>query len=195
MAESIFQDIQSRAFRAGVTPRTQESREWFRKQLANMRSINRQRLLKDKLVTKTNRPRIGDMYMFYYDAKHKDTLPYWDQFPLVILTDKAPNGFYGLNLHYLPLNLRARLFDSLLETATNRAYNDTTRMRARYDLLKGVGKMKYYKPCFHRYLTSHVDSGIVKVEPAEWEIALFMPIQKFKGATASQVWKDSKDKF
>lgn len=175
-----------------MTPRTRESAEWFRKQLANMRSINRQRLLRDQLVTKVSRPKIGEMYMFYYDAKHKDTLPYWDQFPLIILVDQAPKGFYGLNLHYLPLTLRAQLFDALVETS-NKRYDETTRMRIKYDLLKGVNKMKYFKPCFKRYLSGHVDSGIVKVEPSEWEIALFMPIQKFKGATATQVWKDSKD--
>lgn len=192
MASSVFQDLQVKAFRAGVTPRSNESMAWFRNQVKNMRNINRQKLLKDDSVTKVTRPRMGDMYMFYYDPKHKDTLPYYDQFPLIIMVDRAPGGFYGLNLHYLPPVLRAKFFDALMDTMSNDKYDESTRMRARYNVLKSASKMKYFKPCFKHYLTKHVDSRIAKVEPTEWEIALFMPLQRFKGATASAVYKDSR---
>jgi hypothetical protein len=195
MASTVFQDLQVKAFRAGISPRTAESMSWFRNQVKNMRGINRQSLLKDEAVTRVSRPKIGDMYMFYYDPKHKDTLPFYDQFPLIVLVDKAPGGFYGVNLHYLPPALRARFFDALMDTMNNKAYNDTTKMRARYNLLKSSAKMKYFKPCFKHYLTQHVDSRIAKVEPTEWEIALFMPLQRFKGATAAEVYKDSRSKI
>lgn len=192
MASTVFQDLQVKAFRAGVTPRSDESMKWFRNQVKNMRSINRQALLKDDAVTRVSRPRMGDMYMFFYDPKTKDTLPYYDTFPLIIMVDRAPGGFYGLNLHYLPPNLRAKFFDALTDTMSNKKYDDSTRIRARYNLLKSVRNMRYFKPCFKHYLTSHVDSRIAKVEPSEWEIALFLPVQRFKGATATQVYKDSR---
>lgn len=192
MASSVFQDLQVKAFRAGVSPRSKQSMDWFRKQVKNMRSINRQKLLKDDAVTKVSRPRMGDMYMFYYDPKHKDTLPFYDQFPLIIMVDRAPGGFYGLNLHYLPPVLRAKFFDALMDTMSNDKYDDSTRLRARYNLLQSSSKLKYFKPCFKHYLTKHVDSRIAKVEPSEWEIALFMPIQRFKGATSEQVYKNSR---
>lgn len=192
MADSLFNTLQAQAFKAGVTPRTKDSQMWFRKKLMNMRNINRQKLLKDSAVEKVQRPRMGDMYMFYYDAKHKDTLPYYDQFPLIIMVEKAPKGFYGINVHYLPLPLRAKFFDALLETATDDKYDEGTRLRTRYRMIKNVQKLKYFKPCFKHYLTSQVDSRIVKIQPTEWEVAMFMPVQRFKGATATQVWKDSK---
>lgn len=192
MADSLFNTLQAQAFKAGVTPRTKDSQMWFRKKLMNMRNINRQKLLKDSAVEKVQRPRMGDMYMFYYDAKHKDTLPYYDQFPLIIMVEKAPKGFYGINVHYLPLPLRAKFFDALLETATDDKYDEGTRLRTRYRMIKNVQKLKYFKPCFKHYLTSQVDSRIVKIQPSEWEVAMFMPVQRFKGATATQVWKDSK---
>jgi len=166
---------------------------WFRKQVKNMRNINRNSLLKDEAVERVTRPRIGDMYMFYYDPKHKDTLPFYDQFPLIILVDKAPGGFYGLNLHYLPLPLRAKFFDAL--TMSNNKYDETTRLKARYAALQASAKLKYFKPCFKRYLTSHVESRIARVQPTEWEIALFLPTQRFKGATAAEVYKDSRSKI
>lgn len=192
MANTVFQDLQVKAFRAGVTPRSAESQAWFRNQVKNMRGLNRQKLLKDESVTKVTRPRMGDMYMFYYDPKHKDTLPYYDQFPLIVMVDRAPGGFYGLNLHYLPPTLRARFFDALMDTMSNDKYDESTRLRARYSVLKSASKMKYFKPCFKHYLTRHVDSQISKVEPTEWEIALFLPTQRFKGANASKVYKDSR---
>lgn len=192
MAESLFDKLQLQAFKAGVAPRTKDSQNWFRNQLKNMRNINRQRLLKDSALEKVQRPRMGDMYMFFYDAKNKDTLPYWDQFPLIIMVERAPGGFYGLNVHYLPLPLRAKFFDALLSTTNDNKFDEGTRMRVRYRMIKNVRKLKYFKPCFKHYLTDHIDSRIVKVQPSEWEVAMFLPVQRFKGATATQVWKESR---
>ena len=44
---------------------------------------------------------VGKMYMFSYDPKTKADLPYYDTVPLVIITEPMPNGFSGINLHYL----------------------------------------------------------------------------------------------
>jgi len=193
MAESFFDKLQIQAYRAGVQPRTRESQDWFRDKLKNMRNINRQRLLKDPTVTRTQRPRMGDMYMFFYDPKHKDTLPYYDTFPLIIMVERAPGGFYGLNLHYLPPVLRAKLFDAL--TLTNDKYDESTRFKARYRVLKSVRKLRYFKPCFKHYLTEHIESRIAKVEPTEWEVAMFMQTQRFKKSTASNIYRDSRQKL
>ena len=139
------------------------------------------------------RQRMGDMYMFFYDPKHKETLPYYDTFPLIIMVEKAPGGFYGLNMHYLPPVLRAKLFDGLAKS--DERYDENTRFRARYRLLQSVRKLKYFKPCFKHYLTKHVEGRISKVEAPEWEIALFMPTQRFKKATATQVYADSRKAY
>ena len=49
--------------------------------------------------------------------KHKETLPFYDSFPLVIIIGKAKGGFLGMNLHYLPPTLRAKFLDALMENA------------------------------------------------------------------------------
>lgn len=193
MANSFFEKMQLQAFRAGIKPRTDESQDWFRDKLRNIRNINRQTLLRDSAVTRVTRPRMGDMYMFFYDPKHKETLPYYDTFPLIIMVEKAPGGFYGLNMHYLPPVLRAKLFDGLAKS--DERYDENTRFRARYRLLQSVRKLKYFKPCFKHYLTKHVEGRISKVEAPEWEIALFMPTQRFKKATATQVYADSRKAY
>jgi len=192
MADSLFDKLQAQAFKGGVAPRTAESLKWFRTNLKNMRGLNRGKIIRDSALTRVSRPMLGEMYMYTYDAKHKDTLPYWDAFPLIILVDRAPGGFYGLNLHYLPLILRAKFFDELIKT-TNGNYDSNTRMKARYRLIKTARKMRYFKPCLKHYLSNQITSRIMKVNPTEWEVALFLPVQQFKGATVQKVWKDSKE--
>jgi len=71
MAESIFTDLEAKAYRQGIQPRTKESLKWFRGQPANMKQINRWKLLKDERLEKVSRPRVGEMFMFWYDAKKK----------------------------------------------------------------------------------------------------------------------------
>ena len=193
MADSFFEKLQLQAFRAGVQPRSDESQKWFRNKLKNIGQVNRQKLLRDSALQRVARPRMGDMYMFFYDPKHKETLPYYDTFPLIIMVEKAPGGFYGLNMHYLPPVLRAKLFDGLEKS--DERYDENTRFRARYRLLQSVRKLKYFKPCFKHYLTKHVEGRISKVEAPEWEIALFMPTQRFKKATATQVYADSRKAY
>ena len=60
------------------------------------------------------------MYFFNYDPKHKETLPYYDRYPLVICVKLLPDGFHGLNLHYLPPMQRAGLLTKLEEVASNK---------------------------------------------------------------------------
>jgi len=38
---NLFKNLEIEAFRAGITPRTKESRDWFRKRLSGIRRINR----------------------------------------------------------------------------------------------------------------------------------------------------------
>lgn len=192
MSDSIFQKLEIEAFRAGIQPRTRESLEWFRDRLKDMKTINRNGLLKDPALQKRQRVGVGMMYMYFYDPKHRKTLPYYDAFPLTIVVEPTKDGFYGLNLHYLPPVLRARLFDKLLETASNRRYDETTKFKINYQILKSVSNLKAFQPCFKRYLTSQVDSPIVLVEAPEWEIATFLPTQQFQKASASKVWSESR---
>ena len=130
--------------------------------------------------------------MFYYDAKHKDTLPYFDRFPMIFPFKKVDGGFLGINLHYLPLLYRAKLMDSLYELTSNDRYDETTKLRLSYKLLESASKYKYFKPTVKHYLTDHVRSRFLYVYPSEWDIALFLPLERFQGATKQVVWSESR---
>ena len=189
---NIFQSLELQAFRAGITPRTKESREWFRKKVSSLKSINREALMKEDPLKQTTEEIIGSMYMFSYDPKHKETLPYYDTFPLVVVVGPAEGGFYGLNLHYLPPILRAKMLDALMDITTNKKYNDSTRFKMSYELLAKTAKLKYFKPCFKHYLNEHVKSKFAMVPAPEWEIATFLPTANFEKASTSKVYKDSR---
>jgi len=188
---NIFQTVEMEAFRAGITPRTKESREWFRKKVQNMRGINRRALMKEDPIEMQPKSVVGSMYMFFYDAKHRDTLPYWDAFPLIVAVGPANKGFYGLNLHYLPIPLRAKMLDSLMDITNNKKYDETTKFEVSYNTLQRIAKLKYYKPCFKHYLTSQVEGKLAYIPPPEWEIATFLPIAQWQG-NKGQVYKDSR---
>ena len=191
---NLFQKLEIEAFRKGITPRSKESMAWFRNKAQKL-SPSRRDLLRDESLTLKNRPRVGDMFMYFYDPKTKDTLPYYDRFPLTILVDRAPKGFYGLNLHYLPLDVRAKFLDALLDNLTNKRYDESTRFRLSYEMLKGASKLRAFRPCFKRYLSAHVRSRFAKVEAPEWEIATFLPTADFEKASSSEVYKDSRRKM
>ena len=101
--ESLFRELEIEAFRAGITPRTKQSIEWFRKkarQLFRGRAMqNRRDIMQDDALALRTKPVVGktQMYMYYYDAKHKATLPYYDGFPLILMLGPAKGGFMGLH--------------------------------------------------------------------------------------------------
>jgi hypothetical protein len=189
---NLFNTLELQAFRAGITPRTQQSREWFRKKAQELRTVNRNDLMKEEPVLLRNQTAVGSMYMFFYDPKHKETLPYYDRFPLVIVLGPAEGGFLGLNLHYLPPTLRAKFLDALLEITNNKTYTDNTKFNITYSTLQRAARFKYFKPCVKHYLTDHVRSRFAKVQSPEWEIAVFLPTADFAKANKNKVYSDSR---
>jgi len=193
----IFDEILLRGIRAGQAPgRTKAAREWYRKQAQGVSkgSVSQSKL--ESQLTKSGRAKgrlqYGNMYMFAYDPKHKDTLPYYDKFPLVFPINKAKGGFLGINLHYLPPTLRAKLMDALYSTTTNKKYDDSTRLKISYDILNSAAKFKPFKPTVKHYLSNQLQSRFLLIAPSEWDTALFLPTANFVGASKQKVWADSR---
>lgn len=189
---NLFKTLEYEAFRAGITPRTNQSREWFRKKTQALRRVSRNDIMKEDPIELKQRGALGTMNMFFYEAKHKETLPYWDAFPLVIAIGPAAGGFLGLNLHYLPPVLRAKFLDALLDTLNNSAYNNSTKFTVTYNMLKKAANMKYFKPCVKHYLYNQVRSRFARVPAPEWEIATFLPLADWRKTSASNVYSDSR---
>lgn len=190
----IFDEILQKGINEGQIPaRTRVAREWYRKQAKSIGKINETAFFKTTTHDHfQSRFKLGHMYMFYYDPKHKDTLPYYDRVPLIFPICKAKGGFLGINFHYLPLDLRAKLMNALYDITNNKKYDETTKLKLTYTVLESATKFRMFKPAIKHYLTQHVRSRLMYIHPTEWDIALFLNIAKFQGATQTQVWADSR---
>ena len=191
MATQLFTQILNEA--PDVSKRTDNANVWLREQALGVRNVSNVKALvsqqSDRLVSQLT---VGRMYMFAYNPKTKDDLPYYDKFPLIFPFRRVQGGFYGINMHYLPHVLRARLMDNLYTLANNTNKDDTTKLRLSYQLLDSAAKFRYFKPCVKHYLNTQVKSRFLWIPANQWETALFLPLERFTGATKQQVWRDSR---
>ena len=188
----VFSDILKKGSNRGfMSGKTDEAIKWYRTAAKNFTSVSRDRLLREKSQVRSS-VQPGSMYMFAYDAKHKETLPYYDAFPLIFPVRLLDDGFLGLNFHYLQPNLRAMLMDSLYTLNSDPKLTDKAKVQLSYQLLRSASQFKYFQPCLKRYLYSQFRSKFVYVDPDTWDIALFLPTEQFRGATNTQVWSDTR---
>lgn len=144
----------------------------------------------------------GSLYFFLYDPKGAKILPYYDQFPFVLVLKRDQGSLLGLNFHYLNYRLRAMFFDLLYvfrdrdplasTSKVNQVDHDlAVRLRVTYDILSYTKKYRAFRPCIKRYLFSHFRTPLIQVGANEWPIALFLPVESFVGAPISTIWDDS----
>ena len=190
----VFDTILATAFRKGLSSRqTVSACNWFRtKAKALGKDITPESLMGEVERYRTSIT-YGRLYHFFYDPKHKATLPYYDTFPLVFPIDYKQNGFLGINLHYLPLRMRAYLMDALFENLNNSRFDESTRILTNYAVLNSASKYKWFRPTIKHYLWGHVRSRFLRIEVYEWNIALFLPTERFQKMNKENVWIDSKD--
>ncbi len=202
MVAYIFNQMLEEGVKAGKVPAlTRTSRNWFRDLAKNKRSVTPQKIFSTAPKAQFTRfPQIGFMYHFFYNPKTKDKLPYYDTFPLIFpLQDvfnrkRATRGgkFYGINLHYLHPRLRARLMDALYTVTTDRNYDEETRVKAGFKLLNRASKFRFFKPCVKSYLMTNVRGRLVKINANAWDLALFLPTERFRKATKQKVFRESR---
>jgi len=193
MAKKLIDRISESLAKEGHAPRTQKARAWLRSKVDTLK-FNNKSLMRDEDRSR-NKSKIGRMYFFFYDPKHKDKLKYYDRFPLVIPIEEYTDGFLGLNLHYIHPKHRITLLDKLSEVANNDRYDSTTKLKITYAYLSASSKMYEATPCIKRYLTNHIKSRFLEIDASEWDIAVMLPAESFVGASTSKVFADSRKKF
>jgi len=171
-----------------------KSRSWFEQQvlLMSKQQITPPKVLQGNPDQLTTTVMPGKLYMFLYDPKLKKELPYYDRFPLVFPFRKTPDGFIGLNLHYLPYHLRIQLLDRLMVYKSNDRMDETTRIKYSWGLIDGVSRYAAAKPCVKQYLLGHVRSQFRQVVAKDWATAMLLPVERFVGASTQEVWTDSR---
>ena len=190
--EGFLDTLKSAIKTSSATAKARAAGDWFREKVKQASASTRMRAVTPAQLLKRQEEgsaTLGKMLFYKYDPKFAKKLPYWDMYPLVFPFEKAKGGFYGLNLHYIPPRDRAILMDQLKEYATNNKYDATTRLKITYNLLKGFGRAV---PCVKRYLGTNIRSNTVRINADEWEIAIFLPVERFQKEKKSVVWNDSR---
>jgi hypothetical protein len=145
--------------------------------------------------SKLTRARFGFPLMFKYSPKWASTLPYYDILPMPILLAKYPDGFLGLNIHYLPWAKRLQLAERLVRATKNRKRITYPQIKRAWNSLRLP--MGYSYLIIRRYLDSHIQSPIAVFTwetyraaavniPGKWR----KKSEKAVFAAMQQKWKD-----
>ncbi len=102
--------------------------------------------------------KLGMGVMFVYDAKWKKSLPFWDRLPFSVILTKYPDGFLGINLHYVPWARRLQLVKKIYKLKKNHR-------RITYPMIKKAWATAKLPEALlmlsiRRYLYSHIRSQI-----------------------------------
>jgi len=213
MARLIFQKTLKTASEKGIIPESsRKAVRWFRRKARGIRTSPRDILSEQERWKRTTLKRqlLGNMYFFIYDPVGKDTLPYWDTFPIVIPIELTNDGFIGINFHYLDPRFRAILMDrlnelerdepDLMDKSEQSQSGKLDWRKIRYRRLSNLTRYKYFRPCLKRYKFKNIQSRLIQVEKPEWDIALFLPLEKFQNRSGrspglTRIWNDSKNAF
>lgn len=196
MVSTVFSKIvQTGAPPANVSKHAADAHQWLRNKAMEVRRVDTLGLLRKTPANLMNRTFVGQMFLFSYDPKTRDKLPFYDAFPLVFPFRRERDGFYALNMHYLPYMLRAMLMDQLYSLINNNSNDETTRLRLSYQVLLSSSRYRFFKPCVKHYLNSHVSSRFLYIPPQEWDTSLFLPTERFIGANKQNVFLDSRRKI
>jgi hypothetical protein len=107
-------------------------------------------------VKKGSQLKLGMLYLWVYDAKHKSSLPVWDKLPLVVLLG-VPHGKYitGINLHYIPYLRRIQFIKSIQKKGGKVKYDDIAKAWKEAKIPQA-----YVALSIRKYLVSHIKSNI-----------------------------------
>ena len=164
-----------------------KSTQWYKDKIKEFGKPGALDLIRDG--KRDNKPFFGKLNMFFYNPKFKKQLPYYDTFPLVLPLERYNDGFLGINLHYLPIPLRIKLLDRLVDYSNNSQFDESTRLIVDYSKLK---KIRLIKPTIHKYLAGQVQSQFRRIDADEFTVATLLPVQRFAKASVGQVYRDSR---
>jgi hypothetical protein len=176
---------------------TRKSQEWFRRAARSVSEVDTDRMRETAAKSRIQRTirgdDIGSMFHFYYDAKHKDKLPYWDRHPIVVPIEMYKDGFLGINFHYISPYQRARLMNALYTQAQFDDKGRPARLDVTYGILAAAARFAPFKPCVKRYLRGRYTS-MLWIAPDEWDMAIMLPTAQWEsriGASPTKIYRDS----
>ena len=171
-----------------------KSKAWYEQQMVLLmkQGIMPWNVMKGNPAQLTTRLLPGKMYMFRYDPLTKQDLPYYDRFPCVLLYKRNISGFSGINLHYLPYQMRVQLLYRMMVFKTNAKMDENTRLRFQWSAIKGVSKFAAAVPAFKNYNFSGLRSQFREIRAYDWTTAALLPVEQFVKLADDRIWDKSR---
>ena len=82
-----------------------------------------------------------------------------------------------------------RVLDRLVDYSNNTNFDESTRLAVDYSKLKNI---RLIKPTLKRYLAGRVKTQFRRIDADEFTVAALLPVQRFKKASAKEVYSDSR---
>jgi len=181
-------DIRS-IIHANAKKESKLSWNWYETNVRNAAAgMSAQKFFGDNQAHQTKNIVPGDMVSFFYDPKGKDTLPYYDTFPMILPFNADKDSFTALNLHYLHPRVRAVLLEKLMVYATDDKLTPKTRLAFSWQTLKSASQFSEIGVCVKKYLFKQMKSSFIVIPPKEWKYVIWLPLCRFQGATNEHVW-------
>ena len=164
---SLFDDIKESAEGRELSTR------WYRGKITSMGGSSMSATQHINQGNSTARPNYGMMNLFSYSPETAEKLDYYDMFPLSIPVAKHRDGFTGINFHYLPIPLRVKLLNTLVESFKDDGNN-------RLDMTwRNISGLRSVRPIVRRYKARNVNSLFLKLTVEDMLIAVLLPVQQF----------------
>jgi hypothetical protein len=164
---------------------------WFTKRIKDLGHFSRTELLKETKNLQGSRLFPGSMNFFGYDPLTKETLPYYDRFPLVLVISIGRRTFSGIAFHYLPIPLRVKLFERIATISTSKNLNQQRILQLTWEMLRNASRFPEVAPAIKQYRYDHIQTKVIRIPLDEMKIALFLPNEQFVKASASTVQRIS----
>ena len=99
----------------------------------------------------------AEFYLFEYKPKFRKRLDHWDRYPMVIVGDSTPDGFYGANLHYMEAKNRVNLAEKIINK----------------------NSPNIPKSIWHRYIIDKADNLFFKIPESDVLEMAVLPLEQF----------------
>ena len=176
MADTIFGKIQEEKDLYKLSNGENPSYIWFNEKVKELISISES---PSELLTKwerrANKVQLYRFNMFFYDAKTKKTLPYFDMFPLVFPLRRLGNSFTGINAHYLPPSFKEDFFNIYNKFALNDEFDETTLYRMTWSK---ISRFKIMRPLIRKYSLTNIKSRFLVLNADEVPTALALSLAR-----------------
>ena len=195
--KGILEEFRQAFEDSGLKPRSIESNAWFEEKIEEIRRPIDRKLLKAEVERERGilTPHVGRMYLFNYYPKGVLTLPYFDMFPVIFLVAIKKEYFQGINLHYLPLDIRREFFTAVMERTNIKEFNKQTYLRIDYDFLNSFRKYRAFKPCFKNYASDRVRGRVINVPSPEWELVMNLPVAHWRRSSEAKIHAENRKRY